>query len=389
MNEKLEKQKPRICFVSLNSYPLLKGKNFGYVGGAEMQQVKIANELKERGYEISFITYGEDQTGSEIVNGIEIIPAYERKKVHNLGSLSKILMVWKKMKNVDADVYFYRTGFPGVTSIFARLNKKKNVNFISSDVRVTGKLMVESNILVGLFKKITNWLDIKLSDIVVSQNMFQELQLNDKFNVESIVIKNAIDMSLVGSINGKPEYLLWVGTIRAIKQPDLFLQIARHFPEHRFLIIGGEGDDKELFNKIKNDAGKIQNLEFIGFVSHKKIFEYYKKALALVSTSKTEGFPNVFLEAWVHSIPVISLSVDPDGIISKYKLGFHSKNFYQMIDDIRTLLKNTNLRMEMGVNARKYVEKKHNIKRIVDQYENLIGNVLKKNVIYLRHRSDR
>ncbi|MBE3089002.1 MAG: glycosyltransferase [Actinobacteria bacterium] len=171
---------------------------------------------------------------------------------------------------------------------------------------------------------------------------------------------------------------MWVGIIRSIKQPELFLKLAQYFPNYNFLMIGGVGESVELFNRIKNDAEKIKNVNFKGFVSPEKILTYYQKAILLINTSKTEGFPNIFLEAWSCSIPVVSLNVDPDGIISEYKLGYCSKTFDQMLNNIEILLKDKQLLETMGKNGRKYVKENHNMQKIVDQYEDLIQKMIKK-----------
>ena len=377
MNKTLENQKIKICFVSLNSYPLFTKKKLDYVGGAEVQQVKIAKELKKRGYAISFVTYGFENNKREIVDGIDILPAYDRND-KNLSFLKKIVCIWRKMKEADADVYFYRVGSPFITSIFGILKKKKNIKSIGSNTELTRELIIKNNFFKGSFGKILNWFDIKFSDVIISQNNFQKSKIKKMLKGDSIIIKNGIDVPVQIKKEEKDNSLLWVGTFKDVKQPDLLLKIAKILPKYNFIMVGGEGKNPELFNNIKNEANNISNLQIIGFVPHNEVVNYYKKAVLLINTSKVEGFPNVFLEAWINSIPIISLNVDPDGIITKFKLGYHSKQFDNMIENIKVLMENRSLREEMGNNGRKYIENYHNIKNVVNKYENVINNLLKK-----------
>jgi glycosyltransferase involved in cell wall biosynthesis len=84
--------------------------------------------------------------------------------------------------------------------------------------------------------------------------------------------------------------------------------------------------------------------------------KYYVESTLLVNTSPSEGFPNTFLEAWGNGKPIVSLNFDPDELICKNKLGFHSQTFEQLMKDIKTLVTNSQLRAEIGMNARRYIE---------------------------------
>ena len=55
-------------------------------------------------------------------------------------------------------------------------------------------------------------------------------------------------------------------------------------------------------------------------------------------------------------------------MLCKNGLGFHSKTFDQLIEDVKTLLKNEALREEMGVSGRKYVEQEHDITKNIREY---------------------
>ena len=147
----------------------------------------------------------------------------------------------------------------------------------------------------------------------------------------------------------------------------------------KFYMAGGcTEEDKEYYNKIKQTASQLENVELLGYISHDQMDNFYRESALLVSTSLNEGFPNTFLEAWGNSIPVISLGFDPDGIISNHKLGFHSKTYEQMLEDFKTLIRNDKLRKEMGSNSRNYVAKEHDAEKIVKEYEALIEKLTRR-----------
>ena len=115
-------------------------------------------------------------------------------------------------------------------------------------------------------------------------------------------------------------------------------------------------------------ARKLANLRWHGFVPYHKVNEYFRRAALFVNTSSIEGFPNTFIQAWAHYTPVVSLSVDPDKIIRNENLGFCSGTFKQLVSDVTTLLENEDLRRTMGENARRYVEREHDVRKIVEKY---------------------
>ena len=372
-----DKNKIKICFVSLNSYPLLKKFDLGYAGGAEIQQVAISKKLAEKGYNIIFITYG---TGNSIETescGIKILQTYSRSHAKDINLFKKIYYLYLKMQAADADIYYYHAGSPGIVTIIAKLLRKKIVYHIASDALIIEKNIIKKNLIENILGKIGNWIDIKLSNAIISQNNFQKLLLKKKFGKESILIKNVVDLPPIDNNKTNKENILWIGTIRSVKQPEIFLKITEQFPNNRFIMIGGMGESIELFEKIKNKSKTIKNLEFKGFIPHDKIYTHYTEAILMINTSEIEGFPNIFLEAWMYSIPILSLNVDPDGIIAKYKMGYCSYSIDQLIIDLRYLLDNRKLIKTMGQNGRRYIEENHDIKKIILQYEQLFSNMIK------------
>lgn len=365
----------KICFLSLGSYPLLSSsEELKYAGGAEMMQVLIGKELAKKGFRISFVTYHDKGEKKETLDEITIIKSYSVSQ--RLSLFKKMKILWRCLKKADADIYIHSSGTPGIVPLYCFIHRKKYLYWASSDRNILLKSIGKKT---SLLAKIALYLDIKLADLIIVQNNFQKKTVEKEFKKKCVLIKNPIIIpnkfiDIRKKVDNKT--VLWISTIRDIKQPKLFLKLANALPQYKFRMIGGKDiREHELYNQIKRESKNIPNLEFLGFVPHHMIQKYYENAAILVNTSKMEGFPNTFLEAWLNYTPVISINVDPDEIICRYKLGFHLRTFEQMVENVKLLLKDEKLREERGMNGRKYVEREHDIKKIVKKIIKIFEDV--------------
>ena len=223
---------------------------------------------------------------------------------------------------------------------------------------------------------------VKYCNNVICQTLRQRDLLRQTIGRDGIVIKNLYQPPNRRHKQKDTSMLkvIWVGRTDRGKRPELFLKLAKNLPEFRFWMIGPKAGPSnaayKYYCKIKEEASKIKNLDFIGFVPHDKIDKYYAESSLFINTSPSEGFPNTFLEAWGNYIPIVTLGFDPDEIICRYRLGIHSKTFNQMVEDVKTLLKNEKLRIEMGMNSWRYVRKEHDIKKIVKEFEKVIDQLI-------------
>ena len=363
----------KICIIALTAYPLLSGKNLGHIVGPDVHTILLGKELIKHGFEVTFITYDEGGPLTERINGIDAIKAYQFTDIPRLNPIAKALSIWQAMKKAKAQIYFHHSGASGVTSLFCRLTGRKYIYNIASDREVDKQVK-------GLksMDRFRLWLDIKLADAIIAMSEYQKKVLKQNYGRESVVIKH--HLPLTGRRRpekASPPIVLWVGSIAEVKQPELFLELAKAIPEVRFQMIAARGDNEEYYSRFKETVGKIKNLEFLGFIPFDDTGRYYKEASLLVNTSIVEGFPYAFIQAWMGYTPVVSLNSDPDGVISKYRLGLHSKTYNQMVEDIKTLINNKLLSMEMGKNARRYVEENHDIEKIVEQYIAIFQQLVK------------
>jgi len=363
----------KICIVALGAYPLFSNIPPINIIGPDVQQSILARELKRHDFDISIIVYGIGKPSIEFSGGIELIKIPEVKlKFRNLNILIKSLLIWNGMRKSKANIYLQPGGIPGVLSIYCKLFGKKYVYRNASDALVNRKLVTrtirefsKSSITIGNFGY---WLDMKLADAIIVQNMYQQLMLKKHFKKDGFLIKSIHQQKATYS-KVNPNIVLWVGSIAEVKQPEIFLNLARTLPDVKFQMIGGHSSSNEGFYKIIRDKAKnIDNLEFLGVVPFENVDKYFGQASILVNTSIFEGFPNAFIQAWMHFVPVVSLNANPDNIISKYSLGYHSKYFDQMVRDVQTLLNNSALREKMGINGRIYFEREHDVSKNVAKY---------------------
>ena len=129
--------------------------------------------------------------------------------------------------------------------------------------------------------------------------------------------------------------------LRESKRPDLLIEIARKAPDIRFVVCGGSstftavpGYSEQFIETLR----ALPNVEYRGQVSPGEASRVIANAALLLSTADGEGFPNTFLQAWAAGTPVVSLVVDPDHIVKRYRLGKISLTVEQAICDIRMLL---------------------------------------------------
>ena len=371
---KRDMSKPSICFVSVQAYPLLGKSNCETVGGAELQQVLLAKELASRGFRISFVVGDYGQKKLEEIDGITIIKSSQsfisnRNRI--LRAIPDALSLQRAMNIANADIYYQRTAhfYTGQVAFFCKIKRKKFVFSVGHDSNCDINLLNELNKVI----KLMYVYGIKNADCIVAQSKEQQSLMKENFGKDSVLTKTGHFLPEHRPDKNTPPMILWVGALsKRKKQPELFLKLAKSLPDAKFQMICAPSQDKGYYQQINELATRILNLDIVGFVPYPEVNQYFDKASIFVNTSSVEGFPNTFIQAWARYTPVVSLNVDPDEIICKYKLGLHSRTFEQMVEDVKLLLEDEKLREEMGKNGRKYVEREHDIKKIVEEYTKLL-----------------
>jgi len=340
------------------AYPVISGRG-RHVGGAELQSWIIAKELAEDPkFKVYFIVRAFED-GTEIINNVIVF------KINYKEPTIGYLKILKAMVKINADVYYQRTG--GVATIFVsffcKIFKKRFIFHVSRDEQLdNGYPYNKSTIIKKLYR-----ISINLADFIIVQNKIQKKKVLYK---KSFIIPNAIEDVEIDKTSKKEDFILWVATITDLKRPELFIELAKKIPKYNFIMIGGTSN-KNLYKKIKSNEKKLKNIKIIGFKPLKEVEEYFKRAKIFINTSILEGFPNTFLQAWKYGTPVVSLDIDPDEIICKYKLGFHSKSFEKMVKDVERLYEDIKLYKKISIRCRRFILK-FDVKRLISKYKEIL-----------------
>ena len=130
MNVATHSVKKKICFVALNIYPCLSRKYpSARIGGAELQQLFIGEGLRDRGYDVSFITIDFGPPQVESINRLTVYKTFKEKE--GLFAIRflypRLFKIWKALHQANADIYYTRTAsfLPGILYMFCRTHRKK------------------------------------------------------------------------------------------------------------------------------------------------------------------------------------------------------------------------------------------------------------------------
>src|SRR3569833_4221583 len=85
------------------------------------------------------------------------------------------------------------------------------------------------------------------------------------------------------------------------------------------------GGDPTWCAQLMHSIEATPNLEFLGHRSTAEVNQYLARASVFVNTSVHEGFPNTFVQAWLRDAVVVSLTVNPDGVLDRRAVGIHAQ----------------------------------------------------------------
>ena len=150
--------------------------------------------------------------------------------------------------------------------------------------------------------------------------------------------------------------------------------VLKNFPE-TYLLVAGDGNDKERLKEISKLYEVSDNVIFFGEVDDNELISYFKACDIFILPSLKEGFGIVFLEAMYYSKPCIGADVGgiPE-VIENNKTGIlcYPNDITSLTNAIITLLKDKELRLSMGIAGKERFEREFSFEKFKNKLKDIL-----------------
>ncbi len=305
---------PELCLVSPAATPLFYPELGGRHGGAELQLTLLARALVARGVSVTLVMGARGQPAEELRDGVRLLAYPHRPGLAGRIGLQKALVrarckvyVARALGSTARDVAFHcwRT-------------RRHFVYWIASDMDCEPGL---SRRVGGPTRTPGFRWALRRADAIIAQHEGQQRMLRQHEKLASTVIHNALPARPAPGEGERP-YHLFIGAAFRNKNPLAVLDLAGRHPAESFLWIGTlEGAPAALRARVERRLAEVRNVRRIERVEFDQIDSYFARARTLLVPSLAEGFPNTIVQALWHGVPIVSLNVDPGGMIAAHGLG--------------------------------------------------------------------
>lgn len=326
----------KVCFISPLGYGLYNPASQSPFGGAEVQFFLLAHELaQDPAFEVAVLTTVPDSPGTEPQGRLTLVKRQgqgRRSVGANAAGRDRLRAwrgygaafgeMWSLFRELDADVYLHAgAGVEvGAYALIGRLLRRRFVYVLVSSADLSDPYGKVEGPLKRLFP-----LGMRLADAVVCQTQEHLAALKARYHREGVLIRTGHPLPsrppAAGAQDGKST-ILWAGRAHPLKQPGMFLDLIARLPQERgVMVIMRDDCHPTLLEDVRAQAAGLRNLTLHEDVPWRDIGRFFEEAKLFVNTSTYEGFPNTFVQAAMQATPILSWTVDPDGVLARHRIG--------------------------------------------------------------------
>ncbi len=328
-----------VCSLSNSNY--FTEVDHQITGGSERQVKYVVDALLANQIPVQVLLTNSNNNVSNDIDHLSIKNLWSEKSnfIYKIFKLSLSL--------ITSNRYIYLRGLSWVhlyVIFISKLLGRRVILAMTSDIQC----VKSDSLYINLMRK----LSLFLASTILSQTNKQKTLLNNNFHVNSSVYHNLISSKYLNKsyeIKKTFKYreidALWIGTIEPRKGISYLIDLAKKFPDKKISIAGnGRTREKDFESEMMSQLNSLDNVSILGFVQPSLVGDLISSSKVLINTSPIidksvtkEGFPNVFLEAWLFGTPVVSLFHDPDDLLFNKDLGRicnDVESFYYSINEL-------------------------------------------------------
>lgn len=320
-----------------------------------------------------------DLTNAQMINGRDIISRLDPDRFHvsvfhlgepdprieqrpntrliQLPTRRQTFPILREFLLGEHDILFYVKSSPATKWYLKMRSRWKDRRVTVGTIESRSDLRSEPTIAsqaVGLWEQ-----TVLRSDYLFSNSQATKTSLGSEYGRDSEIVPTGVDTTFFTPNHDRAPTarvrVLFVGSLRPFKQPDLVVEAASRFPHTDFAIVGAGPMAEDLLRRAQ--TRNLANVALLGTLSPHEVRAQYRQADIFFFPSTWEGSPRVIMEAAACGLPVIvRKDYQPETVISE-ETGFLAESNGELLARLGCLIHDPELRRTMGAAGRKHIAK--------------------------------
>jgi glycosyltransferase involved in cell wall biosynthesis len=351
---------------------------FEHGGGAEYQISLLIDALVAGGrYEVHYLTHFIDQRDRTRNYRVSVIGA--GGPIPRLGYVMDARSLYGTLRKIDPCVIYQRVAcaYTGICAFYSRRRAVPMIWHVAHDSDVAPRLLERvRNVPRQQLEKWAVAYGARNATEIVVQTRHQAALLQENYHrTAAAVIPNFHPPAAETIDKSGPLTIVWIANLKPWKRPDVFVRLAGRFslrPDVRFIMVGAPAaktGNQHWRDSLMRSIETAANLDYVGQKTHTEVNELLGRSHIFVNTSTHEGFPNTFIQAWMREAAVVSLNVDPDGVLEREGAGIAAHTESGLEAAVRALIDDPNARAALAKRGREHAGAHHslaNTRRLVE-----------------------
>jgi glycosyltransferase involved in cell wall biosynthesis len=234
---------------------------------------------------------------------------------------------------------------------------------------------------------------VRRANAVCSQAQYLSQKMQNLYHLEKppISLPNPYSVPRYPIHKAKDPTVCYVARWDPRKRPEIFFELAKKFPNVRFIALG-QAHNYKRDEMLRNQYKEIPNLELVGFINpfeSDRLQRILDESWIMINVSAREGLPVSYVESAAHRCAILS-AIDADGFASRggyhvktidsssesTELAGHHTGVADFAEGLEWLLENNRWR-QRGEAGYQYVINVFDQKKVVEKHISIYNDLMK------------